>query len=112
MLLIEFEPRLKFTLLWSHSVLCLHKTICDLKQSGCCWYQKLTEICEETIGLICYSVDQVVFCHCDNSSILIMAVHVNNCTIAAHSPGLVIKLKEKLGSHVDQFGQIALVVGY
>ena len=30
-----------------------------------------------------------------------MAVHVNDCTIVAHPPELVVELKEKLGSHVE-----------
>ena len=30
-----------------------------------------------------------------------MAIHVDDCTIAAHPPELMVELKEKLGSHVE-----------
>jgi hypothetical protein len=53
------------------------------------------------MGLTRCNVDQAVFyCHSD-SSILIIAVHINDCTIAAHPPELVVEFKEKLGSHVE-----------
>ena len=82
-------------------VLQLHKTMYGLKQSSHQWYQKLTAICKETMGLTCCNVNQAVFYHHSNLSILIMAIHIDDCTIAAHPPELVVELKEKLGSRVE-----------
>ena len=53
------------------------------------------------MGLTRCNVDQAVFYRHSNLSILIMAVHVNDCTIAAHPLELVVELKEKLGSRVE-----------
>jgi len=82
-------------------VLRLCKTIYGLKQSGRRWYQKLTKICEEVIGLTRCSVDQAVFYRRDGDSILVMAVHVDDCTIAAWPPKLVEELKQKLRTCVE-----------
>ena len=81
-------------------VLQLGKMIYGLKQSGHQWYQKLMAICKETMGLTRCNVNQAVFYRHSNLSILIMAIHIDDCTIAAHPPELVVELKEKLGSHV------------
>ena len=53
------------------------------------------------MGLTGCNVDQAVFYQCDANSMLIMAIHVNDCTIAAHPVELVGELKEKLGTHVE-----------
>ena len=53
------------------------------------------------MGLTRCNVDQAIFYHHSNLSILIMAVHIDDCTIAAHPPELVVELKEKLGSCIE-----------
>ena len=65
------------------------------------------------MGLTCCNVDHTVFyCH-TNLSILIMAMHVDDCTIAAHSPELVVELKKKLGSciKVNDLGKLHWLLG-
>ena len=94
-------------------VLRLRKTIYGLKQSGRCWYQKLTKICEEVIGLTRCSVDQAVFYRRDGDSILVMAVHVDDCTIAAWPPELMEELKQKLRTciEVTDLGELRWLLG-
>ena len=65
-------------------VLRLVKTLYGLKQSGRRWYQKLSSIFL-SLGFQCVSVDQAVF-HKSNkqkSELIVVAVHVDDCTIAA-----------------------------
>jgi hypothetical protein len=94
-------------------VLRLHKTIYGLKQSGHRWYQKLTKICEEVMGLTRCNVDQAVFYRREGDSILVMAVHVDDCTIAARPPKLVEELKEKLRTRVEvtDLGELRWLLG-
>jgi hypothetical protein len=65
------------------------------------------------MGLTCYNVDQAVFYRRDADSILIMTVHVDDCTIAAHPVELVGELKEKLGTRVDvtNLGELHWLLG-
>ena len=84
----------------SGKVLQLHKTIYGLKQSGWCWYQKLTEICTEALGFQCCNVDQAVFYRHDDKVIVVMAAHVDNCMITAYPHKLVDEVKQKLGTQV------------
>jgi hypothetical protein len=81
-------------------VLHLHKTIYGLKQSGHHWYQKLTEICTD-LGFTQCNVDQAVFYCRDDTLIMVMAVHVDDCTIVAHPLEAIFKLKKKMGERVE-----------
>jgi hypothetical protein len=85
----------------SGHVLRLHKTIYGLKQSGRRWYQKLTAICSKTMGLTRCDVDQAVFYRRDAKSLIVMAVHVDDCTIAAWPVDAMAEVKEKLGTRVE-----------
>jgi hypothetical protein len=75
-------------------VLRLVKTIYGLKQSGRRWYQRFSEICEK-MDLTRCSTDQAVFYRRSKAGIIDLAVHVDDCTIAASNIALV---KSKLGS--------------
>jgi hypothetical protein len=80
-------------------VLCLVKTLYGLKQSGHHWYQKFTSIFT-SLSLIQCSVDQAVFYKsnpCANE-LTVIAVHVDDCTIAFTSLHLVNALKDSLQS--------------
>jgi transposase InsO family protein len=94
-------------------VLRLQKTIYGLKQSGRRWYQRLTDICRETMGLTRCNVDQAVFYRRDANSLIVMAVHVDDCTIAARPAEVVIELKEKLGTRVEvtDLGELHWLLG-
>ena len=97
----------------SGKVLRLRKTIYGLKQSGRRWYQKLTKICTEALGFQRCNVDQAVFYRRDDESIAIMAVHVDDCTIAAYPRELVDEVKKKLGTRVEvtDLGELHWLLG-
>jgi reverse transcriptase-like protein len=82
-------------------VLRLVKTLYGLKQSGCHWYQKLSSIFISLSFQQC-SVDQAIFHKSDKckKELTIIAVHVDNCTIAASSAYLVKDFNAGLHRHV------------
>jgi reverse transcriptase-like protein len=83
-------------------VLRLVKTLYGLKQSGRCWYQKLSSIFISLSFQQC-SVDQAVFHKSDKrkKELTIVAVHVDDCTIAASSACLVDDFKAGLHRHIE-----------
>ena len=74
-------------------VLHLLKMLYSLKQSGCCWYQKLSSIFL-SLGFKQCSVNQAIFYKVDQDqkTLTVVAVHVDNCTIAASSKKLIEEL--------------------
>jgi reverse transcriptase-like protein len=82
-------------------VLCLVKTLYSLKQSGHCWYQKLLSIFI-SLGFQQCSVNQAIFHKSDKhkKELTIVAVHVDNCTIAASSVCLIEDFKASLHRHI------------
>jgi hypothetical protein len=93
-------------------VLHLIKTIYGLKQSGHRWYQRFTEICE-TCQLTRCSTNQAVFYRCNDNGIVILAVHVDDCTSAASNLALVGEIKAGIGKHVEvvDLGEIHWLLG-
>jgi Reverse transcriptase (RNA-dependent DNA polymerase) len=83
-------------------VLRLVKTLYGLKQSGRRWYQKLSSIFT-SLGFKCCSVDQAIFHKRDKAKdeLTVVAVHVDDCTIAASSMRLVDEFKAGLRKHVE-----------
>ena len=78
----------------------LRKTLCRLKQSGRRWYQKLVEILVKNLGCKLCEVDQAVFIKRSEKTLIIIVVHVNDCTIAASALSLVVELKTQIRKHV------------
>lgn len=97
----------------SGKVLRLLKTIYGLKQSGRRWYQKLTSILTELLGFSRCNVDQAVFYRRNEDSIVVMGVHVDDCTIAAYPPELIVEVKEKMGTKVEvtDLGELHWLLG-
>jgi hypothetical protein len=95
-------------------VLRLVKTLYGLKQSGRRWYQKLTSIFT-SLGFVQCSVDQAVFYKYNprQKELTVVAVHVDDCTIAATSPPLVNAFKDGLHQHVEvtDLGELHWVLG-
>jgi transposase InsO family protein len=95
-------------------VLRLKKTLYGLKQSGRRWYQKLSSIFS-SLGFSCCSVDQAVFYKSDKdrTKITIVAVHVDDCTIAASSLRLIDDFKAGLRKHVEvtDLGELHWMLG-
>lgn len=82
-------------------VLRLRKMLYGLKQSGRRWYQKLTWIFVDELGLTRCDVDQAVFFRHDGCDVTIVVVHVDDCTIAATTASLVSALKSGLSRYVE-----------
>jgi hypothetical protein len=95
-------------------VLRLVKTLYGLKQSGRRWYQKLSSIFT-TLGFSCCSVDQAVFHKVNKAKneVTVVAVHVDDCTIAASTPRLVEDFKAGLREHVEvtDLGELHWMLG-
>ena len=83
-------------------VLRLMKTLYGLKQSGRCWYQKLSSIFL-SLGFKQCAVNQAVFYKVvkHKNQLTVVAVHVDDCTIAASTCQLVNDLIEGLRKHVE-----------
>ena len=80
----------------------LKKTIYGLKQSGCCWYQKLSFIFD-SLGFLKCSVNQAIFYKLDKlkNEVTVVVVHVYDCTITASTPCLIKDFKARLREHVE-----------
>ena len=91
----------------------LHKTLYGLKQSGRQWYQKLVEILVKNLGFKLCEVDQAVFIKRGDKTVIIIVVHVDDCTIAASSLSLVIELKVQIRNHVEitDLGELHWLLG-
>src|SRR5712671_5178116 len=85
----------------ANHMLCLLKAIYGLKQATCCWYQKLHSIFI-SLGYEQSAVDQAVFYKLlpQVKQLIVIAVHVNDCTIAASTTCLVKDLKTRLSCHI------------
>jgi hypothetical protein len=95
-------------------VLHLIKTLYGLKQAGQRWYQKLYSIFI-TLGFKRCSVDHTIFYKIDvcKGEIIITAVHIDNCTIAATCLRLIEELKASLHQHVEvtDLGELHWMLG-
>jgi hypothetical protein len=78
----------------------LQKTLYGLKQSGRRWYQKLVKILVDNLGFTQCDINQVIFFSHSGSELVIIMVHVDNCTIAASSINDITKLKDQICMHV------------
>lgn len=79
----------------------LRKTLYGLKQSGRRWYQRLVEIMVQHLGFSCCDVDQAVFFRREGRMIIIVLVHVDDCTIAATAIMLIERFKNEIAKHVE-----------
>ena len=95
-------------------VLRLVKTLYGLKQSGRRWYQKLTSIFS-SLGFNRCAVDQAVFFKSNQKAkeLTVIAVHVDDCTIAATNSRLVDALKAGMRQHVEvtDLGELHWMLG-
>jgi len=77
------------------SVKQLLKALYGLKQAGCKWYDVLHTVVTD-LGFCVSKVDPGVFTACIQKDILILAVHVDDCTMTSNLPKLIMLYKEKL----------------
>jgi len=94
-------------------VLRLKRTLYGLKQSGRRWYQKLTAIFVDGLGFRRCEVDQAVFYKRKGKSLIVIAVHVDDCTIAASTLALIDEFKARLKDHVEitDLGELHWLLG-
>jgi hypothetical protein len=85
------------------SLVCrLKKTLYGLKQSGRRWYQKLVDIMTK-LRFSRSEVDQAVFYRRDlgKNILIIVKVHVDDCSIVASTQPLIDRFKIEIKKHVD-----------
>ena len=85
----------------SHFICQLCKTLYCLKQSGQCWYQKLVDIMITHLGFQQCNVNQAVFFHGEECTIIIVLVHIDDCPVAATSIMLIAEFKIQITKHVQ-----------
>ncbi|THH06844.1 hypothetical protein EW145_g3797 [Phellinidium pouzarii] len=79
----------------------LRKPLYSLKQSGQKWYQKITWILVDQIGFTCCDVNQGAFFRHDAEKLIVIVIHVDDCTIAATTTAQINEFKSALKKHVD-----------
>jgi len=91
----------------------LQKTLYGLKQSGWHWYQKLVEIMLTHLGFAHCDVDQAIFFQREGQAIIIVLVHVDDCTIAVTSITLIADFKARISEYVDitDLGELHWLLG-
>ena len=97
-----------------HKVCHLRKTLYGLKQSGCHWYQQLVEILVDELGFTQCSVDQAMyFRHRTPGELVIVVVHVDDCTIAAKTLQEINEFKCDIKKHVEitNLGELHWLLG-
>jgi hypothetical protein len=83
-------------------VLRLVKTLYGLKQSGCHWYQKLSSIFA-SLGFKQCAIDQAVYFKVIKlkGELIVVVMHVDDCTIIASTICLIEELKAGLYKHIE-----------
>jgi len=91
----------------------LRKTLYGLKQSGRQWYQRLVEIMVDELGFTRCEVDQAVFFQHCGKSLIIVLVHVDDCTIVATAQSLIDRFKIEIAKHVSitDLGELHWILG-
>ena len=89
----------------------LQKTLYGLKQSGCCWYQRLVEIMMTHLKFLRSDIDQAVFfCH-NEKSVIIVLVHIDNCTITASLMALITDFQITKHIEITNLGELHWLLG-
>jgi len=92
----------------------LKKSLYGLKQAGRWWYQKLVEIMMKLGFERCEGDQAVFFRRCEEMSVLIIVlVHVDDCTIVGKSQSLINRFKIEIVKYVDitDMGDLHWILG-
>jgi hypothetical protein len=91
----------------------LWETLYGLKQSGRCWYQQLVKIIVWHLGFSCCDVDQAVYFQRKGGTIIIILVHVDDCTITATAIKLIERFKQEIAKHINitDLGELHWLLG-
>jgi hypothetical protein len=82
------------------SVKRLKKSLYGLKQAGCKWYDALKCILVD-LGFHVSNADPSIFYTHVGENLLILAIHVNNCTLTRNSGKLIEQYKGKINDHYE-----------
>ena len=75
----------------------LVKTLYGLKQSGCCWYQKLVKIVVGHLKFTHCDANQAIFFkHTSDGGLIIVVFHVDDCMIVATLIMMITKFKSNM----------------
>jgi hypothetical protein len=92
----------------------LYKSLYGLKQAGRRWYQKLVEIMTK-LGFLRSEVDSAVFYRRDKllKLLLIILVHVDDCSMAGRPKGIIDKFKIEIQKYVEitDLGELHWILG-
>ena len=90
----------------------LRKLLYGLKQAGCKWYDALSHALAN-LGFCTMQVDPGVFVAYDQGHILILVIHVNDCTFTGSSAKLIFTYKEKINDCyvLTDLGPISWLLG-
>ena len=91
----------------------LQKTLYGLKQSGHRWYQRLVEIMMTHLSFLRSDVDQAIFFRREEKGLIIVLVHVDDCTVTATSMNLINNFKVSISQHVEitDLGELHWLLG-
>ena len=97
---------------WEISVKQLHKVLYRLKQAGRKWYEALSSVLID-LGFCISKADPGVFIVQPQHHILIIAIHVDDCTFTGSSPSLIDEYRGKLNTHysLTDLGPIHWLLG-
>jgi len=90
----------------------LLKVLYSLKQARCKWYNApYTAVTD--LGFCISKADPGVFIACIQKDVLILVVHVDNCTMTSNSPKLILSYKEKLNTQyaLTDLGPVSWLLG-
>jgi reverse transcriptase-like protein len=93
-------------------VLCLVKAVYGTKQGGHVWYKNIRSKLE-AMGYKCTEADHAVFTHVQDSKHSIIALYVNDITIASKNLKIISQDKEALKKHYEMtdLGEISWILG-
>src|SRR6266404_1876525 len=90
----------------------LHKSLYSLKQAGRHWYDTLSHTLAD-LGFQKIHADLGVFYTCSEETLLILAVHVDDCIITGNSPAGIKDFKKQVHEHyaITDIGPIHWILG-
>ena len=92
----------------------LRKSLYGLKQAGRRWYQRLVDIMTKLGFARCEGDQAVFFRRCEKTNVLIIVlVHVDDCTIVGKTKALVDRFKVEIAKFVDitDMGDLHWILG-
>jgi hypothetical protein len=97
----------------THYVAKLHKTIYGLKQAGKRWYNSLSRSLAD-IGFQKLEADPAVFYVCVRQDVVILAIHIDDCTFTGSSEFLQETYKARIGKKfkLTDLGPISWLLGF